>query len=74
MLALGAIVVLLSGLVGLFVGANGAERVPEIEVFGLLTLPTTPGALALYGSLLALVVLGGLFAAVEYASNLENRA
>ncbi|WP_228546295.1 DUF7520 family protein [Halegenticoccus tardaugens] len=74
MLALGAVTVILSGVVGLFVGANSGERMAEIEVLGGVALPATPTAVALYAGLLALFTLGALFVAVEYASTLENRA
>jgi hypothetical protein len=67
-----AFIVAVSALIGLFAGANSAERGAEVTVFGLVTLPTTPAAVALYAAVLAAVVLAALFAAVEAASRLED--
>jgi hypothetical protein len=65
-------VVAIGALVGLFVGANSAQRGTDVTVFGAVTLPTSPLAVALYGGLLAAVVLGGLFVVVEAASRMEE--
>lgn len=72
LLVLGGIVVLLAGVVGFFVGSNSAESSPTFEVFSTLVLPTTPLSVALYGMLLAGLVMGGLFAAVEVASRYDD--
>lgn len=71
LLGVGAVVVVLAALIGLFAGANGATEVPEITAFGLVTLPTTPLTLALYGALLATLVLCGLFGLVVVASRFD---
>lgn len=72
LVAVGGIVVLLAGLVGFFVGSNSAESSPTFEVFGSVVLPTTPVSVALYGMLLAGLLLGGLFAAVAVASRYDT--
>jgi hypothetical protein len=64
-------VVLVGALIGLFVGANSAERGTDVTVLGSVTLPTSPVAVAVYGGLLAAVVMVVLFGAVEAASRLE---
>lgn len=72
LLVTGAAAVLVAGTVGFFVGANGADVMSTIRVFGLVALPTTPAAVATYGALLATAVLAGLFGAVEFASRREG--
>jgi hypothetical protein len=71
-LLLSVFVVAAAGLIGTFVGANSAERGAEVVVFGIVTLPTTSVAVAVYAALLAAVVLALLFGAVEAASRLEG--
>lgn len=71
MLLVGAVVVAVSGVVGLIVGANGSERT-GIEVFGLAMVPATPAAVAVYAMALSATVLAALFAAVELASRFEE--
>ena len=74
LLVVGAGVVALSGIVGWIIGSNGAEAVPETTILGTgLSVPTTPGTLALYGVVLSALVLGTLFALVEFASRVEDR-
>lgn len=71
---LGLVVVLLSGLVGLFVGANSAGRLDQITVLGSVALPATPVAMGLYGAGLAAVVVVGLFGAVTLATRFDRDA
>lgn len=72
LLAVGVSVVLVSGLIGFFVGSNGSVVGPEARLFGLVTVPTTPATMAGAGMVLALLLLGTLFALVELASRLED--
>ncbi|MBB6645480.1 hypothetical protein H5V44_04070 [Halobellus sp. MBLA0160] len=71
LLSVGAIVIVISGGLGWFVGSNG--RLSEAAVLGTgFAVPVTPGALALYGIAVSTALLGGLFALVELASRLEG--
>jgi hypothetical protein len=73
MLVVGLSVVAVSGLIGSFIGSNGAEAVPQATVLGgALTIPTTPLAMTLYGVVLSAAVLAGLFGLVELASRYED--
>lgn len=72
LLTVGGIVVLLAGVIGFFVGSNSAESSSTFEVFGTVALPASPASGALYGMLLAGVVMGGLFAAVQFASRYDD--
>jgi hypothetical protein len=72
LLAVAASVVLVSGLIGFFVGSNGSVVGPEATLFGLVTVPTTPATMAGAGMLLAVLLLGTLFGLVELASRLED--
>lgn len=72
LLAVGVSVVLVSGLIGFFVGSNGSVVGPEARLFGLVTVPTTPATMAAAGMVLAVLLLGTLFALVELASRLED--
>jgi hypothetical protein len=73
LLAVGVGVVATSGLLGFFIGSNGAEAVPEASLLGgLLVLPTTPLSMTLYGVVLSTVVLAVLFGLVELASRMED--
>ena len=75
MLALGATIVAISGGVGLLVGGNGAESASEAAVLGTsVTIPLTPGAVALYGIAVSTLVLAVLFGLVEFASRAEADA
>ena len=67
-----ASVVALAGVIGFFVGSNGADVAPTISVFGLLAIPTTPATLTLYGMVLAVVALAVLFGLVTLASRFED--
>ena len=71
-LVVAASVVALAGVIGFFVGSNGAEVAPTISVFGLLALPTTPATLTLYGMVLAAVALAVLFGLVTLASRVDD--
>lgn len=73
LVAVGVCVVAVSGLVGFFIGSNGAEAVPEVALLGgLLVVPTTPWAMSLYGVVLSGTILVCLFGLVELASRLEG--
>jgi hypothetical protein len=65
-------VVALAGLLGFFVGSNGAAVAPTISVAGGLTLPTTPLTMTAYGMLLAAVSLAALFGLVSFASRFDE--
>ncbi len=71
LLSVGALVILLSGGIGWFVGSNG--QLDDAAVLGTgITVPVTPGAIALYGIVVSTAILGGLFGLVELASRLEG--
>ena len=73
LLAVGVCVVALSGLLGFFIGNNGAETVPQSELFGgLLVIPTTPLSMTTYAVVLSTLVLLVLFGLVEVASRMEG--
>jgi hypothetical protein len=72
LLTVAGVVVVLAGIIGFFVGSNSAESSPTFEVFGTLALPASPASGALYGMVLAGVVMGGLFAAVQFASRYDD--
>jgi hypothetical protein len=65
-------VVALAGILGFFVGANGADVAPSIPLVGGLVLPTTPATMTVYGMLLAAVSLGVLFGLVTLASRFDE--
>ena len=58
---------------GYIVGASGAERMSSVRLASVVTIPLSGPAMAAYAVLLALLVIGGLFAAVEAASRREGR-
>lgn len=73
LLALGGLVIPLGGMIGFIVGANGGGDVmSKFSLFGLLTVPLTPGAMTLYGMILITVAIGILYGAVEIASRYET--
>ena len=65
-------VVLIGGLLGFFVGSNGAEVAPTIPLVGGLSLPTTPLTVTLYGMVLATLFVGALFGLVTLASRFDD--
>nr|WP_241429812.1 hypothetical protein [Haloferax larsenii] len=71
-LVIGVSVVLISGILGVFIGENGGQVTESIQLFGVLSLPTTPVAFALYGMVVSVFALGALFGLVEFASRLEE--
>ena len=71
-LVIGVTVVFLAGLLGFFVGSNGAAVAPSITVFGQFSVPTTPATMTVYGMLLALVSLAVLFGLVTVASQFDE--
>ncbi|RDI70396.1 DUF7520 family protein [Halopelagius longus] len=73
LLGVGATVVVLAGVVGFFIGSNGAETAPRVAVLGgLVTIPTTPLSMSLYAALVAAGVLTVLFGLVAVASRYED--
>ena len=65
--------------VTLFVAAAGYiatanNAVDAVTVFGLVRLPGDPAAVALYGAVLSLVLLGVLFSLVTVASRYDENA
>ncbi|MFC6825446.1 DUF7520 family protein [Halopelagius fulvigenes] len=73
LLGVGAVVVALAGIVGFFVGSNGAETVPRAAVLGgLVTIPTTPLSMSLYAVFVTTAVLAALFGLVAVASRYED--
>ncbi|MFB6154723.1 MAG: hypothetical protein ABEJ22_02435 [Haloferacaceae archaeon] len=72
LLAVGATVVLVSGVVGAIIGENAAQAGATVRLFGRFTLPAGGVALGTFAAVLALVILGGLFSLVELASRLED--
>jgi len=71
LLSVGAVVIVLSGGIGWLVGSNG--RLADAAVLGTaVTIPVTPGAIALYGVVVSTAIVGGLFGLVELASRLED--
>ncbi|ESS09074.1 MAG: hypothetical protein A07HN63_01284 [uncultured archaeon A07HN63] len=74
LLALGGSMVLLGGILGLIVGANGGGTVAELTVAGPLTVPVTPFAMALYGMTVVGVALGSVYGLVTVASRFDSNA
>ncbi len=74
LLVVGVGTVLLGGLLGAFVGANGAEVVSELTVLGILTIPLTPGAMALYGMVVTALAVTALYGAITFASKYDTNA
>ena len=74
LLALGGSMVLLGGLLGFFVGANGGEALTELTLFGVLTVPVSPGAMTLYGMIVIAVAIALLYGAVSLASRYDSNA
>jgi hypothetical protein len=66
-------VVILAGIIGFVVGANGAAVAPAIPLAGGVSVPTTPLTMTLYGMGLAAVSLGGLFGLVTLAARFDER-
>ena len=74
LLGLGGSMVLLGGLLGLFVGANGGEALSELTLFGVLTVPVSPLAMTLYGMVVVAVAIALLYGAVSLASRYDSNA
>jgi len=74
LLGLGGFGVLLGGLLGFIVGANGGEALTELTIFGRLAVPLSPGAMALYGMVVVALAIGGLYGAVSIASRFDSNA
>lgn len=71
LVGIGAAVVGIAVVVGFIVGATGAETASSVRIAGIVTLPLSGPTMAAYAGLLAVVVVGGLFAAVETAARRE---
>jgi len=74
LLGLGAGGVLLGGLLGFFVGANGGEALSEVTLFGSVAVPVSPAAMTLYGMVVVGVAIGLLYGAVSLASRFDTNA
>ena len=74
LLGLGGSMVLLGGLLGFFVGANGGEALNELTLFGVLTVPVSPVAMTLYGMIVVAAAIGLLYSAVSLASRYDSNA
>jgi hypothetical protein len=74
LLALGGGTILLGGLLGFFVGANGAAVLPDISVFGLFRLPLTPWTMAGYGMGVVALAIVLLYGAIALASRYDTGA
>ncbi|WP_193788381.1 DUF7520 family protein [Haloferax mucosum] len=72
LILIGASAVLVSGILGVFIGESGGQVAAEVSLFGLLSLPTSPLAFSVYGMALSVVILAVLFGLVEFASRLEQ--
>jgi hypothetical protein len=71
LLGLGGFLILLGGLLGFIVGANGGEILTELTLFGVLRVPIAPGAMAVYGMIVVAVALSALYGLVSLASRYE---
>ena len=69
---IGVTVVAVAGVLGFFVGSNGAAVAPTIPVAGGFALPTTPVTMTLYGMVLAAASLAGLFGLVTFVSRFDE--
>lgn len=67
-----AVVTVFAAGAGYVLAAN--NTVGTVTVFGAVTLPGTPAAMALYGAGLSLVVVGFLFGLVSVASRYDEDA
>ena len=74
LLGLGVGGVLLGGLLGFFVGANGGEALSELTLFSVLTVPVSPLAMTLYGMVVVAVAVSLLYGAVSLASRFDTNA
>ncbi len=72
-MGIGAGVVVVAAVFGYVVGASSAERASSVELASVVTVPLSGPVMAAFAAFLALVVIGGLFAAVEAAARREAR-
>ncbi|WP_410764567.1 hypothetical protein [Haloferax sp. DFSO60] len=72
LLLVGLSVVAISGILGLFIGENGKQVATSIDLYGIVSVPTTPLAVSLYGIIISAVALGVLFGLVEFASRWDE--
>lgn len=73
LVAVGVSVVLTAGILGLFVGALGAEQLTELVVFNLFAVPMTPLWVAGYAMAATTTVLIVLFGVVAFAAQFDTR-
>ncbi|WP_435146202.1 DUF7520 family protein [Halobaculum sp. P14] len=71
-LVAGAVGTLFVAAAGYVVAANNA--VAAVDVFGVVTLPGSPAAMAAYGATLSVLVLAVLFGLVSMASRVDDDA
>lgn len=74
LLGVGAAVIVLVGVVGFFVGSNAGPARESIRLFGLVAVPTTPGAMAAVAAGVATVLLVLLFGAATLATRYDDEA
>ncbi|MGM0590600.1 MAG: DUF7520 family protein [Halobacteriota archaeon] len=72
LLLVAATVVATSGVIGFIIGSNSGASTTTIRVFDLLTLPSSPASLALYGVAVSTAAMAVLFGAVALASRFEE--
>ncbi|WP_348609827.1 DUF7520 family protein [Halobaculum rarum] len=72
LLGAAAVVTLFAAAAGYVVAANNA--VGSVAMFGVVTVPGTPAAVAIYGAVLSIVVLVVLFGLVIVASRFDDDA
>lgn len=65
-------VTLFAAAAGYVVAAN--NEVGAVTVFGAVTLPGTPAAMAVYGAVLSILVVGTLFGLVTVAARFDENA
>lgn len=71
-LATAVTIVLVSGGIGLTVGATGQNRHKILRLFGVSLFEMSPTSMALFGMTLTTVVLIVLFALVSYVSQYDT--
>lgn len=67
----GAVVVLMSALIGVFVGTTGQERGMSMEL-GVVSFQMTPVSMAVFGVLVTTATLAVLFGLVNVASRYDD--
>jgi len=72
LLGAAAVVTLFAAAAGYVVAANNG--VTSVAMFGVITVPGTPAAVAVYGAVLSIAVLATLFGLVTVASRFDDDA